>query len=348
MAVAVVENPNAGISDGLGIKQVQIRVCETTKYNINVLVRARPPSLPIPRPSPLDHIPTRPSLKRSASLASLPTPPRTRRRRGGQSRGGDSESSSSEEEHVATDDEEEKRGRYKRRKIQEEKDEDDFWGAASGSKHHEKERGRPLVYRRLQAQKLATKTTTTTTAPAPQATSNIIAPVSPPPSHRKPAPPPVTSLPKPDLKTPSPPSTPKKKSIPSKPIPLFALRDSPDNPFLDTPQNVPETDTPNVDAEKPFITYNLRKPILQPRTGRAYSPPPGARLPPDHPDFEPDERCGPRVLEGKTPTPELDSDEEITPRKLDFSVTKGRRLNVSARKRVRNLLEEMAEAQHEN
>ncbi|KIY48391.1 hypothetical protein FISHEDRAFT_58900 [Fistulina hepatica ATCC 64428] len=126
--------------------------------------------------------------------------------------------------------------------------------------------------------------------------------------------------------TPSPPSTPKQKSI--------LLRDSPENPFLDstplfddspattvpsstspegrdtskaTKSSVPQLATPKHDedanGERPTMTYVYRgtkrvypNPMYNPATGRARSPDPNSLLPPEHPDFTPDTRCPPKLL----------------------------------------------------
>ena len=210
-------------------------------------------------------------LKRSASaasLASMPTPPRTHRRHArGRSLGScdsDSDEHVDEDEHavVSTDDEEADKDAHRAKKRRTgpaaaAADEDAFWlsGAADGT----------------------SKTTTTTTAgegatrsgrtqpmvappllyrrKAPAAQSGEVAPVSPPPSHRRP----VAVAPV----TPEPPRT---RAATRK-----ALRDSPANPFLASPVDaLSDSVTPSPMAgsssaspktptmgEKPTMTYVL-------------------------------------------------------------------------------------------
>ena len=272
---------------------------------------------PIPRP-----------LKRSASTASLPTPPRHRKHARGRSRG--SCDSSSDEDVVLTGDE-----------------------------------ALPLLYRRRQAQV-------------------DVAPLSPPPSHRRPA---VTTpkafptrKPEPRIATDSPPVTPKTRSSAR-----LALRDSPDNPFLATPENhVEDTPSPSNSSanpsphgslkERPTIAYVLyvfygscvsilifffysrgvrrecKNPLYNHAQGRPFSPPPESKLSIDHPDYSPAIHCTPKRLfagvrsKRKKPvasnkqdppsrkrarqrSPSLSADEgdlgEIRPLKLDFGPKKG-------------------------
>ncbi|KAF8884729.1 hypothetical protein CPB84DRAFT_1866835 [Gymnopilus junonius] len=190
--------------------------------------------------------------------------------------------------------------------------------------------GAPLLYRRLQAQAAAA--------------TAAIAPVSPPPSHRKavsqtlalpvhqeqedhattadsPSPARVFSL------SASPPSTPRRQTrsqtLASTPPRRggVAFRDSPDNPFLATPEKHvgggdvsrspsasvtvssadPSPQTPGV--EKPTMTYVFRgvrrvynNPLYNHAENRPYSPPPASKLPIDHPDFSPAIHCTPKML----------------------------------------------------
>ena len=164
---------------------------------------------PIPRP-----------LKRSASTASLPTPPRSYRRLArGKSRG--SCDSDSDENVGLTSDDEPLGQRHKKRRIGEEKkgDEDAFWLG---------------------------KTATDLTPVAknqPASKSNDVS----------------TTI----GSTASPPVTPKTRSSTRR-----ALRDSPDNPFLATPEDHIDDSPSHIDSsansspheplpERPTITYVL-------------------------------------------------------------------------------------------
>jgi hypothetical protein len=219
-------------------------------------------SPPIPRP-----------LKRSASTASLPTPPRTHRKlaRGKSSDFCDSDS----DENVAykTSDDELLVQRHKKRRVGELK---------------------PLLYRRGQVQV-------------------DVEPVSPPPSHRKL----VVSTPKPTgarkrephIATDSPPVTPKTPSLTRR-----AIRDSPDNPFLDTPENQTEDSSSSSDSsanssphgplqERPTIAYVFRgvrreckNPLYNHAQDRPFSPPPESKLAIDHPNYSPAIHCTPKRL----------------------------------------------------
>jgi len=216
------------------------------------MLDSSPVALPqIPRP-----------LKRSASTASLPTPPRTHRRLArGRSRG--SCDSDSDENVLLSSDEEgqrESRGvkQHKKRKMSAaDANEEAFWlgdsadrnpesGSSSAMRNDNATSKAPLLYRRLQAQ-----------------AQMDVAPVSPPPSYRKAA---VVVTPQNGSVAASPPSTPRTRSATKR-----ALFDSPNNPFVSTPHKVVEdSDTPSPTAssanpsphtpntsEKPTITYVL-------------------------------------------------------------------------------------------
>ncbi|KIM38027.1 hypothetical protein M413DRAFT_448069 [Hebeloma cylindrosporum] len=300
------------------------------------MLDSSPVALPsIPRP-----------LKRSASTASLPTPPRTHRRYArGRSRG--SCDSDSDENVALSSDEEEEESRNKKRRMGEkttaaDANEEAFWlgdsdaGVASSSSTTKNDTSSkaPLLYRRLQAQ-----------------AQMDVAPVSPPPSHRKAA----MVTPQRDVAV-SPPSTPRTRSATKR-----ALFDSPNNPFVGTPQKVaddsdtaspsassanPSPRTPKA-SEKPTITYVLRvyqNPLFNHAENRPFSPPPASKLPLDHPDYSPALNCAPKLLfpearrgkgRGKKPagaapaargkkrarSPSVvgdDADEEIRPIKLNF------------------------------
>src|SRR6266545_801248 len=194
----------------------------------------------------------RKTLKRSASTASLPTPPRTYRKRArGMSKGsydsnnGSDVLSPSDSEGVGVPD--------KKRRVDsgDSGDEDNFWlnsNTKSSAATLSKLQTAPWLYRKRNGQ-------------SSQVDS---APVSPPPSHRKS---------KTRIATPKISSTPEEKGPPVTPSPSTprrymtrsALRDSPDNPFLATPVKDkpsppsdsadPSPSTPNYD--KPYITYVL-------------------------------------------------------------------------------------------
>ncbi|KAF8157197.1 hypothetical protein B0H34DRAFT_658315 [Crassisporium funariophilum] len=253
-------------------------------------------------------------LKRSASTASLPpTPPRTHRKHArGRSRG--SVDSDSDEDAVLTSDDEERGGPHKRRRMGEasQADEEAFWlGDSAGLKESSTSKtsalktgasmttanasqSAPLLYRRRQAQV-------------------DVAPVSPPPSHRKQmvvTPKASTGLAR-SPATMSPPVTPKTRSSTRR-----ALRDSPDNPFLATPKkNADDSDTasPSLSSanpsprtpfqEKPSVTYVFRgvrrtyaNPLYNHAQDRPLSPPPGSKLPIEHPDYSPTMHCTPKLL----------------------------------------------------
>jgi hypothetical protein len=208
----------------------------------------------------------RKTLKRSASTASLPTPPRTHRKHArGRSRGScDSDS----DDFGLLSDKEELTGQNKKRRTEEtglgEADEDVFWlsrpsEAASLTKIDSclisKSQSAPLLYRKRENQN-----------------SRInVAPVSPPPSHRKST---MTvasaggsSMSVNASPVTSPPSTPRTRSSTKR-----VACDSAENPFLATA--VRKSDTPELTAssadpsprtptyDKPYITYVLYVLIL--------------------------------------------------------------------------------------
>lgn len=229
--------------------------------------------------------PPRRALKRSASTASLLTPPRTYRRRGrGRSRGScdsDSDSDNQRSKHRLSSDEEEegleqegKRRVIKKRRLsakaaQDEEDEEaKFWGPRESSqvddtKASSSRSKKPLLYQRFQSQ------STGGTVSSEQGL------VSPPPSHRKPAAPPapVPGSPSPAT-TVSLPTTPQRKSKHRKggsDSHVVLLRDSPSNPFIATPVDTDDADqvvespsgllredqSPTPVYDKPTVTYVL-------------------------------------------------------------------------------------------
>lgn len=224
------------------------------------------PSSPISRP-----------LKRSASAASLPTPPRTnRRRKNGKLRSLKAAAVEEEEEQeaggAASSDEEGEgavQGKYKKRRISSipegKEDEDAFWmaGASSSNKGKSKE---------LEVDTDSdsdSETTTSFLSRRVQRSSTMgSAPVSPPPSHRrlpgaKIATTPVLKLlpvvaEEPSPSGTSPPETPKSSKT-------RAMRDSPSNPFLASPLDLDDTISSSASPrtpkeslkERPTITYVL-------------------------------------------------------------------------------------------
>lgn len=191
--------------------------------------------------SPVSIPQIRNSLKRSASTASLPTPPRTYRKRGrGRSRG--SCDSDSDDRVILDSDEEELAGSLKkRRKTRPQKgdDEEAFWLGDSKSNAAD---GTGETGSSQNASSVTMKTRSTADSSPPVApllyrrlqNSGDVLLASPPPSHRKstmPVSPPsikmasATSSVDPSPNTFSPPATPKTKPL---------LRDSPENPFLNS------------------------------------------------------------------------------------------------------------------
>ena len=215
--------------------------------------------------------PIRRVLKRSASTASLPTPPRTHSKRGRDRSRGSCDSDSDDQVVLLSDEEELAVSVHKKRRTGEatQEGEDAFWLGTGGvttrskmafgssnSKAVDPSTQAPLVYRRRQAQ------------------SQQQQPVSPPPSHRKPmVVSPANSAPTTPVRTSprftrapstaSPPVTPKRKSQRRT---TSVLRDSPQNPFLASPLDaVPESESeesPNQSPktpyqEKPTVAYVL-------------------------------------------------------------------------------------------
>lgn len=198
------------------------------------------------------------SLKRSASTASLPTPPRTHRKHArGRSRG--SCDSDSDDNLPLPSETEEKCMPNKRRRTELALDDEEaFWlnppQAASLPKATGPCESVPLLYRKA----------------AGKSTQPDVALVSPPPSHRKRGPktPDVFQTPiispvtlDEAARIASPPTTPKRPTTRRLP------RDSPENPFLATP--VADSDSPGVTEssadpsphtpsyDKPYVTYVL-------------------------------------------------------------------------------------------
>lgn len=225
------------------------------------------PSSPISRPP-----------KRSASTASLPTPPRTnRRRKNGKLRSLKAAAVQEEEEEeegggAASSDEEGEgagQGKYKKRRIssiaEEKEDEDAFWmaGASASNKGKSKESEVDTD------SDSDSETTTSFLSRRVQRSSTMgSAPVSPPPSHRRLPGAKIATTPMmkllpviaedPSPSGTSPPETPKSSKT-------HTIRDSPSNPFLASPLDLGDTASSSASPktpkeshkERPTITYVL-------------------------------------------------------------------------------------------
>uniref|UniRef100_A0A0W0FX86 Uncharacterized protein n=1 Tax=Moniliophthora roreri TaxID=221103 RepID=A0A0W0FX86_MONRR len=310
--------------------------------------------------------PTRP-LKRSSSTASLPTPPRTQHRRKiGRAKGGpkakvvSDEDSDTGDGNVSTDEEDNGRRRKRRRisAIQEEAEEEAFWaGGQEISKSS-----------RLESQTTMSEPEIGTTAHESDqdagSTSDVpflsrrrmkmatgSAPVSPPPSHRRKKPAKTVSLKlkagplfavseedpvkpatsenvSPATVASTPPRTPKSQVSKGAGISPILLRDSPNNPFLSSPESPSDAarsgrviQGSTVDDERPTFTMvrGVRKEFPNPyydhKNGRPKSPDPRSLLPPEHPDYTPDLRSRPRALWPSKKKASAPAEEPPTPTK---------------------------------
>ncbi|KAJ3966452.1 hypothetical protein EV361DRAFT_935146 [Lentinula raphanica] len=212
-------------------------------------------------------------LKRSASAASLPTPPRTNRRN--KNRKLRSLKEAEEEQGATSSDEEgvQNEAKFKRRRITrvlEEDDEETFWMAGSSTLQKGSQKGKTKEDPNATESDSDSDTTTSFLSRRGQKSSTVgSAPVSPPPSHRRiPAAkiasvaPSVKLLPVVEENSnsvgSSPPTTPQSSK-------MSALRDSPNNPFLASPLELGNaastSSTPKMSLgpleEKPEITYVL-------------------------------------------------------------------------------------------
>ncbi|KAJ3712939.1 hypothetical protein FB446DRAFT_734961 [Lentinula raphanica] len=276
-------------------------------------------------------------LKRSASAASLPTPPRTNRRN--KNRKLRSLKEAEEEQGATSSDEEgvQNEAKFKRRRItrvleEEEDDEETFWMAGSSTLQKGSQKGKTKEDPNATESDSDSDTTTSFLSRRGQKSSTVgSAPVSPPPSHRRiPAAkiasvaPSVKLLPVVEENSnsvgSSPPTTPQSSK-------MSALRDSPNNPFLASPLELGNaastSSTPKMSLgpleEKPEITYVFRgvrkaypNPYYDHENNKTRSPEPTSRLPPEHEDYTPDLRGAPRVLwprkkGGRLPIPESPS-----------------------------------------
>ncbi|KAG5716251.1 hypothetical protein E4T56_gene10814 [Termitomyces sp. T112] len=274
-----------------------------------------PESLPpIPRP-----------LKRSASVASLPTPPRTyhKRKHATRSLRGDDSDTDPDQSSAGETAPEKSHHKNKKQRTSSSKsadaEEEAFWliksdgDAPSSTAAPTKQVPSGLVYRRL--------------APATSTSSVGSAPVSPPPSNRKPiAVAPVT----PEYRRP-------KRSIP--------MRDSPNNPFLVSPASIvgnSASPTPSLSPhtprhkEQPTVTYVFRgvrgtfpNPLYDHERNRPRSPSARSRLPVEHPDYSPDSHCVPKVLFPMPPRKSRRPTTRLPGRMLEEEIRGAKRRSVS-------------------
>ncbi|KAI0795625.1 hypothetical protein C8Q75DRAFT_803496 [Abortiporus biennis] len=291
------------------------------------------------------------SARHKPSIQALPTPPRTkhsRKRKRRARRATDSESESDDNQHDSDSDIGCGKNKdsivvgHKKRKVlqldtiaaelsgrqeKEKAEEDEFWTGESsfvkkdnekgkeGSDGGETERGRTLS-------RSPTPTRSPSASPAPHLLKRTNTGLfSPPPSRRHPRPrtPPPTTLKLPPLPRTPPPRRKRTGSITRR---LFPERDSPNNPFLvsaddvegeTSPEPVPRSDTPTFRTpppqkyvEKPTITYVFRgvkgefeNPLYDPEFPDGVPPiRPGSpsQLDPSDPDFSPTPYCPPKLL----------------------------------------------------
>lgn len=216
----------------------------------------------------MDYLPTSTSLvalpllprplKRSASAASLPTPPRTRHKRkskGGRSEGGDTDSGSDQDDNKAPN----PQNKRQKTTVGVEEDEDAFWLGALDAKN----KGKVVATQPDDTAKVSTVEAPVSPATAlvrrrQQRNVALVAPVSPPPSHRK------TRSATAKAKVSASPALTTLSSPPATPRVERPVRDTPNNPFLvpATPMNkfVDEQffpKTPPKAKEGPTITYVL-------------------------------------------------------------------------------------------
>ncbi|KAG7092007.1 hypothetical protein E1B28_008394 [Marasmius oreades] len=316
-----------------------------------------------------DVLPSVRPLKRSASTASLPTPPRTQRRRRRNMRskkdvstdedcdtGGEGQDGrvifGSDEEDEGDNARIHKQGSVSH--VSEDDEQDAFWAESVSKPKVSKNSSswslsEPEVGTALGDDNSDLETSFLSRRRVKQSMTTSSAPVSPPPSHRRPRAAKVANIktgragafavlhavaeteeeespssrPDAELKsstnasplplTSSPPTTPKtpKSQIRSGISPMMFLRDSPDNPFLSSPESPSGSSSAaerpagngGVYEEKPTVEMVFRgvrksypNPYYNHKLGRPNSPKLNSLLPPEHPDFSPDSRIVPRVL----------------------------------------------------
>ncbi|KAI0044774.1 hypothetical protein FA95DRAFT_1561813 [Auriscalpium vulgare] len=278
------------------------------------------------------------NLKRSASVASLPTPPRTIRKRS-RSRGSAYQSSDDEgalpvlspHGHEAAD--ENAAFGHKRRRIDRVVDElshedreEAFWLAAPPLPAEPKAKARaPTSAKpsRLPRPKGAVRTSQST-ATSSASTSRARMPSTRPSltssrrlsQSRAATVHPNFALPSPPPSRVRPPVTPPRRTrAKAKPV-----RDSPNNPFIEgsPPSSPVGPNTPIV--EKEMLTYVFRgKRQLFPNPHFNAPRDPRSFLAPEHPDFEPTDDCTPRRLFAAPPIPMKRSTKPLTPHRRALS-----------------------------
>ncbi|KAG5641556.1 hypothetical protein DXG03_004783 [Asterophora parasitica] len=272
-------------------------------------------------PVALPPLPSARPLKRSASTVSLPTPPRTKHKRKGRAHtreydtDTDSDGDNASDRDGSDGEERARKQSHKKRRTGTGKDadaeEEAFWLSESDGDAPDVEDGNTskskappaLIYRRRLA--------------ATASTSSIgSAPASPPPSNRKAT---TTTQTKVALSfapvlTP-PPRTPEPNTRDTKLRGIFPMRDSPNNPFLvspeaavadsasPTPSPNAEPHTPTALQERPTVTYVFRgvrgtfpNPLYDHEHGRPRSPSARSKLPIEHPEYSPAPHCPPKLL----------------------------------------------------
>ncbi|KAI0065042.1 hypothetical protein BV25DRAFT_1836420 [Artomyces pyxidatus] len=255
------------------------------------------------------------SLKRSASVASLPTPPQTIKRRS-RSRGSAYQSSDDEDSalpavsplgHEAVD-----AVSYgpKRRRIDavveelSEDREDAFWLAATSSQSKSrpdpsaKPSRLPRPKSTLRSLKPPSTSTSSSRLRVPSTRMSVTSTRRLSQSRAAPVPPTnVFSLPTPPPTRQRQPATPPRRVKAKTKGKVMPVRDSPNNPFLvgSPPSSPVGPKTPVADAPKMTYVFRGKKVVWDnPHFGVAKDP--RANLPPEHPDFEPSEDCTPRRL----------------------------------------------------
>ncbi|KAG6844860.1 hypothetical protein H0H87_002983 [Tephrocybe sp. NHM501043] len=249
---------------------------------------------PVPRP-----------LKRSASVASLPTPPRTHHKRKHASRSlrsddSDTDADMDRDEGSSASEAEVENGHHNKNKNKkqrtsekrsEDTEEEAFWLSKSDG-------DAPVALPAAPSKKLPSGLVYRRRLAAAASTSSVgSAPMSPPPSNRK------TVVPVAAPVTPEPPRRSKR---------VIPMRDSPNNPFLVSPASVvadSASPTPSLSPhtpqqlERPTVTYVFRgvrgtfpNPLYDHKRGRPRSPSARSQLPIEHPDYSPDAHCPPKLL----------------------------------------------------
>lgn len=269
--------------------------------------RLRPMQTAIMDSSP-QPAPARRPLKRSASTASLPTPPYSRERRKRRASERENESDSDDDDdgdNVSEPTEEDRILTAKAERL----------GLLASSK--------PRPSREPSSKKRAKLDQAVSQSKAEQVATSAVAPLSPPRSRRHTA----AAVPR----TPPPRKAKKPAGASSKPVPV---RGSPDNPFIDDvagpggskdARPVPRRHSEEYE-EKPTVTYVFRG-VKATFENPLYNLSPSARskanLPIEHPDFSPDPAVPPRRLFFAKEDVDDEDTVEIRPKRL-FAAAKAR------------------------